>query len=243
MRSGAMTALVCLVLAAPAAAERSAAARVFVRAAGNGAHGGADSAADVKKVLAEQRPNATVVLAESPEQSDLVLEVMGRHTEEKMNYDLQPPVQWTYSIVTAALIDGDGTTELAAETSALIKSWTTAAGVLVSQVAGYVEQNHHALLRRRADWPALGLDFEELNKERKKRFNVKDGKVVVTAVAPGGAAEKAGLRAGDVIATLDGEKVSSPVKLARALYARGTGTFALGVVQGGAPRTVSLAVP
>src|SRR6185295_5187045 len=161
----------------------------------------------------------------------------------KMNYDLQPPVQWTYSIVTAALIDGDSTTELAAETSALIKSWTTAAGVLVSQVAGYVDQNQHALLRRRADWPALGLEFEELNKERKKRFNVKDGKVVVTAVAPGGAAEKAGLRAGDVIATLDGEKVSSPVKLARALYARGTGTFALGVMQAGAPHTVSLAAP
>jgi len=67
---------------------------------------------------------------------------------------------------------------------------------------------------------------------------------VVTAVAPGSAGERAGLRAGDVIATLNGEKLKEPAKLARAIYARGPKTtLALGVVQGGANRAVSLAVP
>jgi serine protease Do len=126
----------------------------------------------------------------------------------------------------------------------LIKSWSTAAGLLVLEVRDYVEQNHHALLRRRADWPAIGLEFGELTKERKKEFGIKEGKVVVTAVAPGGAAERAGLRAGDVIATVNGEKLKNPVKLARAIYGQGpTATFALGIVQGGSARTVSLVLP
>jgi S1-C subfamily serine protease len=116
--------------------------------------------------------------------------------------------------------------------------------MLVTDLAVYVDQNHQSLLRRRADWPAVGLEFDELTKERKKQFGLKEGKVVVTAVAPGGAGERAGLRAGDVIATVDGEKLKNPKTLALAIYARGPkATFALGVLQGGATRAVSLTVP
>ena len=244
MRPGLMTAVLSVVLAAPAVAERSAAARIYVQAAGAGARGAADSVEDVKKELAAQRPNSSLALANTREEADLVLEVMGRHTQDKMNYDLAPPIQWTYSVLTAALLDGDRSTPLQAETGAIIKSWTMAAGLLVADVAGYVEQNHYTLLRRRADWPAVGIEFDELTKERKKQFGIKDVKVVVTAVAPGGAGERAGLRAGDVIATVDGEKLKNPVKLARAIYARGgKATFALGVMQGGSTRTVSLTLP
>lgn len=243
MRSSVMTAVLTVVLAAPAAAERSAAARIYVLASGAGTDV-ADSVEDVRKELAGQKPNSLLALANSREEADLVLEVMGRHTEEKMNYTLTPPITWTYSILVAAVLDGDRSTPLKAETDAIIKSWTTAAGMLVSNVAGYVEQNHHTLLRRRADWPAVGIEFDELTKERKKQYGVKDGKVVVTAVAPGGAGERAGLQPGDVIATVDGEKLKNPVKLARAIYARGpNATFALGVMKGGSTRTVSLAVP
>ncbi|TMB54887.1 MAG: PDZ domain-containing protein [Chloroflexi bacterium] len=244
MRWGAMAALLSALLAAPAAAERNPAVRVYVQAAGAGVHGVADSVEDVKKVLAEQKPNSLLTLAKAREQADLVLEVMARHTEKKMNYDLTPPVDWTFSIVVGALLDGDRSTPVKAETSAIIKSWTEAARILVGRTGGYAEENHHTLLRRRADWPAIGIEFEELTKERKKQFGVKDGKVVVTAVAPGSAGERAGLRAGDVIATLNGEKLKEPAKLARAIYARGPKTtLALGVVQGGANRAVSLAVP
>jgi len=244
MRWGAMAALLSAVLAASAAAERNPAVRVYVQPAGAGVHGVADSVEDVKKVLAEQKPSSLLTLANAREQADLVLEVMARHTEKKMNYDLTPPVDWTFSIVVGALLDGDRSTPLKAETSAIIKSWTEAARILVGRMGGYVEENHHTLLRRRADWPAIGIEFEELTKERKKQFGLKDGKVVVTAVAPGSAGERAGLRAGDVIATLDGEKLKEPAKLARVIYARGPKTtLDLGVVQGGANRAVSLAVP
>jgi S1-C subfamily serine protease len=237
-------AIVILPATMTAAAERSLAARVYVQAAGAGVHGVADSVKDVQKVLAEQRPDSLLSLADSREQADIILEVMGRHTENKMDYTLTPPMEMLYSIVIGAVLDGDRSTAVQAESGALIKSWSEAAKSLVSTVAGYVEHNHHELLRRRADWPALGFEFEELTKERKKQFGVKDGKVVVTAVTAGGAGEKAGLRAGDVIATLDGEKVKKPAKLAREIYARGGGTtLSLGVVQGGANRTISLLIP
>jgi PDZ domain len=244
MRCWATAALLCAVLATPAAAERSTTARVYVQAASAGANGAADSGEDVKKLLAQQKPNSLLTLANSREEADLVLEITGRHTEKKMNYDLTPAIEWDYSILLGAMLDGDRSTPVKAETSAIIKSWTEAAKILVGSVAGYVEHNHYALLRRRADWPAVGIEFEELTKERKKQFGVKDGKVVVTAVTPGSAGERAGLRAGDVIAKLDGEKLNKPATLARVIYERGPkAMLALDVVQGGANRTVSLAVP
>jgi membrane-associated protease RseP (regulator of RpoE activity) len=237
VRSGAIAALLGAVLAAPAA-ERNAAVRVYVQGAGTVA----DSVEDVKKVLAEQKPNSLLTLANTREEGDLVL-VMGRHTETRTNiYTNQAD---PFSILEGAVLDGDRSTPVQAEASAIILgSWTEAAGRLVWMVAGYVEQNQHTLLRRRADWPAVGIEFEELTTERKKQFGVKDGKVVVTAVAPGSAGERAGLHAGDVIITLDGEKLKEPAKLARVIYVRGPGaTLALGVVQGGASRAVSLVVP
>ena len=243
MRWGLKAAVLSTVLAAPAAAGQNAAARIFVEVGGKG-NGAADSVEDVKKALAAQKPDSMLALASSRQEADLVLQVMGRATETKMNYDLTPPADWPYSVLTAALLDGDRSTPLKAQTDVVVKAWTTAAGILVTDVAGYVDQNLHTLLRRRADWPAIGLEFDELTKERKKQFGIKDGKVVVTAVAPGGAGERAGLRAGDVIATVDGEKLKNPVSLARTLYARGPkATLALGVMQGGSTRTVSLAVP
>jgi len=122
MRWGAMAALLSALLAAPAPAERNPAVRVYVQAAGAGVHGVADSVEDVKKVLAEQKPNSLLTLAKAREQADLVLEVMARHTEKKMNYDLTPPVDWTFSIVVGALLDDDRSTPVKAETSAIIKS-------------------------------------------------------------------------------------------------------------------------
>lgn len=241
MRTSFMTGVLGVVLAAPAMAGQGAAARVHVQAGGG--EGAADSAEDVKKEMAELNPALQLALAKSREEADLVLEITGRHTEEKMNYDLTPPEKWPFSILTASLVDGDRSTPLKAETSVMLKAWRTAAGTLVMDVRGYVERNHHTLLRRRPDWPAIGLEFDELTKDRKKQYGVKDGKVVVTQVAPGGAGERAGLRAGDVIATIDGEKVKNPAQLARSVYARGTATLSLGVVQGGANRSVSIAVP
>ncbi len=57
----------------------------------------------------------------------------------------------------------------------------------------------------------LGLDFQDLDPALREVMELPNGVigVLVNRVDPGGAAEKAGLRRGDVIATLDGTKVNS----------------------------------
>jgi predicted metalloprotease with PDZ domain len=104
-----------------------------------------------------------------------------------------------------------------------MKSWSEAASQLVGSVATYADEQQHVLLRRRADWPAVGFEFKKLTKEHKKKFGTKEGKVVVTAVKRGGLAEKAGVH-GDAEAAVGSDGVrlrwSSVVGRARPLCVR-----------------------
>jgi len=64
----------------------------------------------------------------------------------------------------------------------------------------------------------LGISADELTTQLAAFFGVKQGKgVLVREVTVGSAAEKAGLKAGDVIVALDGKEVASVGKLRRAL--------------------------
>jgi membrane-associated protease RseP (regulator of RpoE activity) len=64
----------------------------------------------------------------------------------------------------------------------------------------------------------LGISADDLTPQLADFFGVKQGKgVLVREVIVGSAAEKAGLRAGDVIVALDGQEISSVGKLRRAL--------------------------
>jgi serine protease Do len=80
--------------------------------------------------------------------------------------------------------------------------------------------------------PVLGIDCQPLGSQLAAYFGVKRG-VLVSAVAPGSVAEKAGLRAGDVITTVDGEPVTTPYEIVNQLRAaaRGKRTFPLRVVR------------
>jgi serine protease Do len=77
----------------------------------------------------------------------------------------------------------------------------------------------------------LGIDCESLGSQLAGFFGVKDG-VLVRAVAKDSAAEKAGMRAGDVVVKVDGEAVTGVheiTSLARA--ARSKRTFPVVVVR------------
>ena len=58
----------------------------------------------------------------------------------------------------------------------------------------------------------LGVTVQELQPQLADYFGVRDG-LLVTSVTSGSAAEKAGVKAGDVITTLDGTSVRSPADL------------------------------
>lgn len=64
----------------------------------------------------------------------------------------------------------------------------------------------------------LGIDTEALDSQLAEYFGVKEG-VLVRSVARGSAAERAGLKAGDVITGIDDSKTGSPREITSALRA------------------------
>jgi serine protease Do len=69
---------------------------------------------------------------------------------------------------------------------------------------------------------------------------VKDGGVLITSVSDNSPAAKAGLKAGDVIIAIDGEKVSSPGDLVRGIGKKESGDVSLTIVRDRNTRTVSV---
>lgn len=64
---------------------------------------------------------------------------------------------------------------------------------------------------------ALGIEAEQLNPELAQYFGVKSG-VLVRSVIKGSSAEKAGIRAGDVITKVNGRSVSAPGEISGELH-------------------------
>jgi PDZ domain-containing secreted protein len=72
--------------------------------------------------------------------------------------------------------------------------------------------------------PALGAQLENLNQQLGEYFGVKDGQgLLVKSVEKGSAAEKAGLKAGDVITRFNNEKISDRSDLRRVLRSQTEG--------------------
>ena len=86
----------------------------------------------------------------------------------------------------------------------------------------------------------IGVSTQALTKQLADYFGVKDGGVLVTSVVDNTPAAKAGLKAGDVITAIDGEKVSSPGDITRGLNKKETGDVSLTIVRDHNTRTVTL---
>ena len=86
----------------------------------------------------------------------------------------------------------------------------------------------------------IGIGTQSLTKQLADYFGVKDGGVLITSVSENSPAAKAGLRAGDVITGIDGEKVTSPGDITRALNKKDTGDVSLTVIRDKNMRTVTL---
>ncbi len=87
----------------------------------------------------------------------------------------------------------------------------------------------------------IGVSTTSLTKQLADYFGVADGKgVLVTSVVEDGAAAKAGVRAGDVIVALDGEKVEDAGDLARAINRKKEGDVTLTIIRNKSQRTITV---
>ena len=86
----------------------------------------------------------------------------------------------------------------------------------------------------------IGVGIQDINDELKKEFGVEDG-VIVTSISPDSAAEKAGLKQGDVIVKLDGSAVADGRRLRLMVGKRAPGTeVKIDIVRDGKPQVFKL---
>ena len=90
----------------------------------------------------------------------------------------------------------------------------------------------------------LGVSVENLGEQLGEYFGVKSGDgVLVRSVKKGSPAESAGLRAGDVIAKVDGERISDAADLRSALRGHRGKAFPLAIVRDRREQNVTVTLP
>src|SRR5262249_48312891 len=87
----------------------------------------------------------------------------------------------------------------------------------------------------------LGVTVQELTQQLGDYFGSKDG-VLVTSVTDGSAASRAGLKAGDVITSVNGGRIHSREDLVRALRQGDSGELSIGIVRDKKESTVKARV-
>ena len=87
----------------------------------------------------------------------------------------------------------------------------------------------------------IGIGTMQLTKQLADYFGISDGKgVLVTSVAEDSPAAKAGLKAGDVITAIDGEKVEGAGDLARGINKKKDGDVTLTVIRNKNQRSITV---
>ena len=79
-----------------------------------------------------------------------------------------------------------------------------------------------------------------MTKQLADYFGAREGGLLITSVNENSPAAKAGLKAGDIITAVDGEKVDSPGDIARAINKKQDGEISLTILRDHNTRTVNL---
>lgn len=87
----------------------------------------------------------------------------------------------------------------------------------------------------------LGVSVQSLSPQLAAYFGAKDGGALVSSVAKDSAAEKAGLKAGDVITSIDGDAVRDPEALTSEITGK-SGEVTIGIVRDRKPSTVKATI-
>lgn len=85
----------------------------------------------------------------------------------------------------------------------------------------------------------IGVSTQPLTKQLAEYFGVSEG-LLITSVNENSPAAKAGLKAGDVITAVDGEKVDSPGDVSRIINKKEDGSVSLTIVRDRSARTITV---
>ena len=86
----------------------------------------------------------------------------------------------------------------------------------------------------------IGVSTQPLTKQLADYFGVKDGGLLITSVNENSPAAKAGLKAGDVITAVDGEKVTSAGDISRASSKKEDGPVSLTIIRDHNTQTITV---
>jgi serine protease Do len=86
----------------------------------------------------------------------------------------------------------------------------------------------------------IGVSTTPLTKQLAEYFGVKEGGVLVSSVNDGSPAAKAGLKAGDVVTEVDGNKVNSSMELIQEIGKKKDGDVTLTIIRDKSPRTIKV---
>jgi C-terminal processing protease CtpA/Prc len=86
----------------------------------------------------------------------------------------------------------------------------------------------------------IGVSTQTLTKQLADYFGAKDGGVLITSVTDNSPAAKAGLKAGDVITAVDGEKVTSAGDISRAINKKQDGEVSIAILRDRNTHTINL---
>ncbi len=98
-------------------------------------------------------------------------------------------------------------------------------------------------MRSRPSRGRLGVQLDSLSPQLAEYFGAKDGGVLVSGVTPGSPAEKAGLKAGDVIVSVNGSQVRDVNELRGELADAQSTDLSIGIVRDRKETTLKGAVP
>ena len=102
-------------------------------------------------------------------------------------------------------------------------------------------ENQEALVFALGSNRRIGVSTQSLTKQLADYFGVTDGKgVLVTSVSEDSPAARAGIKAGDVITAIDGEKIEGSGDLSRAINKQKDGDVTLTIIRDKSPRTIKV---
>lgn len=180
------------------------------------------------------------LLSETPAERRISIEVMRGGNHQTLNATLSKRSN-EFHLLRPEPVDKEATRQAEQAVKELMESYKGLQFKLPPDYGNFafVAPGHHSFF----GGARLGISVESVTDQLAEYFGVKDGNgVLISQVDEGGAAAKAGLKAGDVIIAIDNEKIDSVSALLTALSKKESGSAAVKILRNRTEQTVNVTI-